>query len=100
MSAMRQTAQLEPAKFVAICASLIPKDVQVSLSARLPGNLEADDWQLVMAVMEAVRTALPNANQQSPSAVLEFVLDAIRQADAKLIDCVEKPSQNSLIDNQ
>jgi hypothetical protein len=53
---MRQTATLEPAKFVAICASLIPKDVQVSLSARLPGNLEADDWQIVMAVMEAVRT--------------------------------------------
>jgi hypothetical protein len=86
--AMRQTATLEPAKFVAICASLIPKDVQVSLSARLPGNLEADDWQIVMAVMEAVRTALPDANQRSPAEVLQFTLDAIRQADAKLIEPV------------
>jgi hypothetical protein len=85
---MRQTATLEPAKFVAICASLIPKDVQVSLSARLPGNLEADDWQIVMAVMEAVRTALPDANQRSPAEVLQFTLDAIRQADAKLIEPV------------
>jgi hypothetical protein len=88
-SAMRQTAQLEPAKFVAICASLIPKDVQLSLSARLPGNLEPDDWSLAMSVFQAVREALPDANQQSPSSVLEFVLSAIRQADAKLIDCTE-----------
>jgi hypothetical protein len=99
-SAMRQTAQLEPAKFVAICASLIPKDVQVSLSARLPGNLEADDWQIVMAVMEAVRTALPDANKRSPAEVLQFTLDAIRAADAKLIDCVEKPSPKFPSNNQ
>jgi hypothetical protein len=56
------------------------------VAQRLPGNLDADDWQIVMAVMEAVRTALPDANQRSPSSVLEFVLNAIRQADAKLIE--------------
>jgi hypothetical protein len=74
-SAMRQTAMLEPAKFVAICASLVPKDVQVRLSARLPGNLDADDWQTLMVVMEAVRTALPDANQRQPGEVLEVRLE-------------------------
>jgi hypothetical protein len=84
--AMRQTAQLEPAKFVAICASLIPKDVQVSLSARLPGGLEPDDWQIALAVFGAIKDALPDANSRPPNEVLEFVLNAIRAADAKLID--------------
>jgi hypothetical protein len=84
--AIRQTALLEPAKFVAICASLIPKDVHVSLSARLPDDLSADDWQLALAVFGAIREALPDANQRAPSSVLEFVLNAIRQADTKLIE--------------
>jgi hypothetical protein len=83
---MVKTAVLEPAKFMAICASLIPKDVQLSLSARLPGGLEPDDWQLALAVFGAIREALPNANKRQPGEVLEFVLNAIRQADAKLIE--------------
>jgi hypothetical protein len=84
--AMRETAQLEPAKFVAICASLIPKDVQVSLSARLPGGLEPDDWAIAVSVFQAIKDALPSANQRQPGEVMQFVLDAIRQADAKLIE--------------
>jgi hypothetical protein len=83
---MRQTATLEPAKFVAICASLIPKDVQVSLSARLPGGLEPDDWQIALAVFGAIREAIPNANERPPGEVMGYVLNAIRQADAKLIE--------------
>lgn len=85
-SAMRQTATLEPGKFVAICASLIPKDVQLSLSARLPGNLEADDWALAMSVFSAIREALPDANSRQPAEVLNFVRDAIHAASAKTIE--------------
>lgn len=83
---MRQTATLEPAKFVAICASLIPKDVQVSLSARLPGGLEPDDWPIALAVFGAIKDALPDANKRPPAEVLNFVLDAIHQAGAKVIE--------------
>jgi hypothetical protein len=85
-AAMRQTAREEPAKFVAICASLIPKDVQVAISARLPGNLNPDDWELAMSVFSAVREALPDANQRAPSNVLQHVLDALRAYDAKLVE--------------
>jgi hypothetical protein len=83
---MHQTAQLEPAKFVAICASLIPKDVQVSLSARLPGNLEADDWAIAVSVFQAIKEAMPSANQRQPAEVLSFVRDAIHAASAKTIE--------------
>lgn len=85
-SAMLKAATLEPARFVAICASLIPKDVSLTLSARLPGGLEPDDWQIALAVFGAIREALPDANKRQPGDVLNFVLDAIRQADAKLIE--------------
>jgi hypothetical protein len=73
----------EPAKFLAVCASLIPKDVQVSLTTRLPGNLQPDEWALALQVFEAIKEALPNAGE--PGAVLEFVLQAVRLHGAKLI---------------
>jgi hypothetical protein len=44
-----------------------------------------DDWQTMKEVIEAVRQALPDAADRRPGAVLEHVLDALRQADAKTI---------------
>ena len=76
--AMRHTATLEPAK--------IPKDVQLSLSARLPGNLEADDWAIAVSVFQAIKEAMPAANQRQPAEVLGFVRDAIHAASAKTIE--------------
>jgi hypothetical protein len=87
---VEQMATTEPMRFAELCARLIPKDVQVSLSARLPGNLEPDDWQLVTEVMGAIRQALPEANQRQPGEVMQFVLDAIRAHDAKLIESDEQ----------
>jgi hypothetical protein len=44
-TALAETAKLYPDRFVAIASHLIPKDVSVSLTARLPANLDATDWQ-------------------------------------------------------
>lgn len=85
-AALARTAVEYPDRFVGICAHLLPKDVAVSVSARVPGGLEPDDWQLMLGVLEAVKVALPDAGSRSPGQVLDFVLDAIRAADAKVIE--------------
>jgi Family of unknown function (DUF5681) len=85
-SAMEHTAALEPAKFLAICASLIPKDVQVSLSARLPGGLESDDWEIMIGVCRAIKESLPEASGRKPAEVMQFVSEAIRAHSSKLIE--------------
>ena len=92
-AALARTAVEYPDRFVGICAHLLPKDVSVSLSARVPGNLEPDDWSIALATFEAIKRALPDASERSPGQVLDFVLDAIRQGDAKPPDrgCTEKP---------
>ena len=84
--ALEQTAKLYPDRFVAIASHLIPKDVSVSLSARLPANLDATDWQLLIEVLEAVKQALPDVGQRSPGAVLALVTGAIRSASATTIE--------------
>ena len=76
----------EPAKFAQLAAGLIPRDLSVTLSARLPGNLEPDDWQIALDVFQAVKDALPDASDRQPGEVMSFVLEAIRAHDAKLVE--------------
>jgi len=83
---LEQMAQDEPARFAELCGRLIPRDVSLTISERLPGGLDADDWQLTMEVLQAIRQALPDASDRKPGEVLSFVLDAIRAHNAKAIE--------------
>ncbi len=84
-AALEQTAKHYPDRFVSICSHLIPKDVSVSLTAALPGDLEASDWTLILEVLGAVK-GLPDAGVRPPGEVMSFVLAAIRAHDAKVIE--------------
>jgi hypothetical protein len=83
---LAQVAKMDPVRYLGVAASLIPRDVAVSIEARPPGNLSPDEWQLAREIFEAVKQALPDANQREPGQVMQFVLDAIRSHDAKLIE--------------
>ena len=84
-SVLEQMVRNEPARFAELCGRLIPKDVQVSLSARLPGNLEPDDWQAMLELLGAVRTALPGDGRK-PGEIAALVTDALRLYSAKLVE--------------
>ena len=84
-ASMLYTAEKQPAVFFATCARLLPNDVRVTVEQQLPGNLSAEDWSMMREIIGAVRQAIPDANSKPPGAVLEHVLSALRQADAKLI---------------
>jgi hypothetical protein len=71
---------------VAIASHLIPKDVSVSLSARLPANLDATDWQMLIETLDAIKQCLPDAGQRQPGEVMRYVLEAIRLANAPTIE--------------
>jgi hypothetical protein len=88
--AMLHTAKTQPATFLSIASRLIPQQVAVDLHASLPGNLSMEDWMIMREIMEAVRQAIPDASSQQPGAVLEHVLGALRQADAKTVNCPDK----------
>jgi Family of unknown function (DUF5681) len=79
---LEKMATDEPARFAELCGRLIPRDVSVTLQTRLPGGLEADDWQIALDCFGAIRQALPDAAIRQPGEVLNFVLDAIRAHDS------------------
>lgn|SRR5262249_38769574 len=75
-----------PDRFADMCSRLVPRDVAISLEQRLPGNLDPADWAIVMAMLEAVKQGIPNANEMEPQAVLTHTLNALRAYDAKVIE--------------
>jgi hypothetical protein len=85
-TALAETAKLYPDRFVGIAAHLIPKGVSVSLTARLPGDLDASDWGLMIEVLGAIKQCVPDASARSPGEVMRFVLGAIRSVNAKQIE--------------
>jgi hypothetical protein len=84
-ASMLYTAEKQPAVFFATCARLLPNDVRVTVEQSLPGNLSMEDSQMMKEIIAVVRQAIPDASSKPPGAVLEHVLSALRQADAKLI---------------
>ena len=75
------TAKTQPGVFFATCARLLPAQVQLDVQATY-GGLSADD----MAILQAIKEAIPDANSRSSTDVLAYVRDTLRSADAKLIE--------------
>lgn len=94
-ASMIHTARLNPEVFFATCARILPKDVQLTLQAQAPTIDETD-----LAILRAIKEAIPGAGSREPGDVFNTALEAIRAHSAKQIDCVEKPSPNSPIDDQ
>jgi hypothetical protein len=86
-ASMLYTAEKQPAVFFATCARLLPNDVRVTVEQQLPGNLSPADWNLMLEIVDAVKQAIPDASNRPSGTVLEHVLDALRQAEAKTINC-------------
>jgi hypothetical protein len=77
---IRHVAQKNKELFFGVCARLIPQDVQVSLVEH-QGGLTPND----IAILHGIRQAIPDANSQSPTRVLEYVRDTLRAASATIV---------------
>jgi hypothetical protein len=77
-AAMEKTAVDQPGVFFATCARLLPSDVKLTIEQQLPGNLSPSDWNLMLEIVDAVKSAIPDAANRPAGQVLEFVLGALR----------------------
>jgi hypothetical protein len=77
--AMLKTAKSQPEVFFGVCARLLPKDVELTISQQYPRGLDESD----LAILRAIRAALPDANQRQPGEVLQLTFDALKAYLAK-----------------
>ena len=61
----------------------------MTVEQQLPGNLSPEDWAIMQEIVNAVRQAVPDAGSKPPGAVLEHMLGALRQDEAKTTNCPE-----------
>jgi hypothetical protein len=79
--AMVSTARTNPSTFFAIASKLIPANVELTIKETY-GGLGPEDF----AILQAIKQALPDAGQRSPSEVLSYTLDALRAHGARAIE--------------
>jgi hypothetical protein len=70
---LAKVARADPARYLGVCSTLIPRDVAVSIETRQGALDDAD-----MAVLKAIKEAIPNAGSRPPSEVFELTLQALR----------------------
>ena len=68
--AMVKTAKTNPTVFFATCARLIGPEVKLTIEQQLPGNLSPADWNLMMQILDAVKSAIPDAHTRAAGEVL------------------------------
>ena len=75
-SVLEQVARRDPSRYLGIASTLIPKDVQARSSA-----LNEQD----LAIFNAIRQAIPNANDRPADEILNYTLEALRAHGSKLV---------------
>ncbi|MFY9837669.1 MAG: hypothetical protein WAK55_14625 [Xanthobacteraceae bacterium] len=70
---MVHTAKINPETFFAVCSRLIPKDVELTIRQAHTGLDEAD-----LAILRAIKEAIPDAGDRQPGEVFSAVLEALR----------------------
>jgi hypothetical protein len=82
---LKRMATKEPTRFADLCSRLIPRDVQLTLQQRLPGNLEPDEWAAMVELLGAIKSQLPG-DDRKPGEIAALVTDALRLHGAKVVE--------------
>jgi hypothetical protein len=80
---MLATARAQPETFFAVCARLIPRDVELTVRQHYSSDLDPADLE----ILRAIKSAIPDAGDRQPGDVFNVVLEAIKASNAKLIVC-------------
>jgi hypothetical protein len=75
-TSLRELRANEPGRFWTIAASLLPREVAVSMQQSLPGNLTPEQWAQVRRVVELVDRLAPAADPQEVFETVERALIA------------------------
>jgi hypothetical protein len=93
---MEKTAIDQPTVFFATCAGLIGPEVKLTIEQNYAG-LNPAELALLKEVITAIEAGLPNAANRPPGEVFQFVLDALRQVEARTINSSETPKIRTIL---
>jgi len=74
----------DPGKFWTIAASLLPKEVALSIQQTIPGGLTVEEFQTLKGVLGAIESA--RLGDVAPAEIFSFLEMALRSEFAKTIE--------------
>jgi hypothetical protein len=85
-SVLQRLALTDPGKLATIAYGLLPRDLMISVEAKTPGNLPADEWRVLVDLVRLIKSSAPEGSQALPSEIVPAISESIRAHFAKPID--------------
>jgi hypothetical protein len=91
-ASLRELRANDPGRFWTIAASLLPREVAVSMQQALPGNLDPQSFVTLKRVIELIEALAPAADPQNVFTTLEAALIAAYAEPPEALAIEHKPS--------
>jgi hypothetical protein len=85
-SVLKRLAISEPGKLATIAYGLLPRDVFISVTPTAPGNLDADEWRLMVDLVKLIKASAPDGANALPSEIVPAIEETVRAHFAKPIE--------------
>jgi hypothetical protein len=85
-SVLQRLAAADPGKLATIAYGLLPRDLMISVEAKTPGNLDPDEWRVLVDLVRLIKASAPEGSQALPSDIVPAIEETVRAHFAKPID--------------
>src|SRR6266478_6488354 len=82
-SVLERLAISDPGKLATIAYGLLPRDLMISVESRAPGNLEPDEWRVLVELVRLIKASAPEGSQALPSEIVPAIEETVRAHFAK-----------------
>ena len=84
--------QQDPSTYLRVVASILPKDVLVNVQQQVPGNLDPDEWRVLVDLVRLIKTSAPEGASALPSDIAPALEETVRAHFAQPVAHTENPS--------
>lgn len=85
-SVLERLALTDPGKLATIAYGLLPRDLMISVEAKTPGNLDPDEWRVLVDLVRLIKASSPSSAQALPSDLAPALEDAVRAHFARPVE--------------
>jgi hypothetical protein len=76
----------DPSTYMRVCFSILPKDILVSVQQQTPGNLDPDEWRVLVDLVRLIKASAPEGSHALPSEIAPAIEETVRSHFAKPIE--------------
>jgi hypothetical protein len=68
----------DPATYFRVVASILPKDVLVNVQTSTPGNLDPDEWCVLVDLVRLIKSSAPEGAKALPTEIVPSIEETVR----------------------